>query len=544
MDTHRTPDPAPDPAPGGTPARGPGRTPARTPAATVGLDVSQQKYLSARGGPRELHAIVTLRVDTSAGGAAREPVLAEVLIVDCSSSMDHPEEKLRAAKNATLAALRMLPDGTPFAVVKGAHDARMAYPATETMATADAGRRAEAERAVHGLHAAGGTCVGHWLDLSRRLLAARGAPISHALMLTDGRNEHDDRKPLAGVLDACDGRFLCDAWGIGDGWDAQVLLRITRRLHGSADAVREESALPGEYCRLMRGLLAKALPELVIRVTPSPGATVRYLTQVHPTETPLAPEPADAGTDTDPADTDTDTAAGDRTAGDRTARDRTAGGRTAPDRTARSGAAFVTRAWGTEVRRYHLCLALDPAGQPRAEDLQAAVVEVELPGGEPAVALPQPLPCVVQWTDDPVLSERADGLVTHFRAYQQLGAAVARAAEAYGAGRTREAEECLGLAVALAHSAGATPQLAALRRLVDIQDAAGGRVVLRPGLDPVDFQHLMTASSHSTYGPGSAGAGPEADGRPAGLTGCPHCGKLIRASARFCQECGRRVGPV
>ena len=119
---------------------------------TIGLAVSQQKYLPAGAGEQELHAIVTVEV-SGADGAAPGPALAEVLVVDCSTSMDSPEEKFRAAKNAAVAAIGLLPDGTPFAVVAGTQFGVAVYPpqldgTSPRMAVASAATRAEAETAV------------------------------------------------------------------------------------------------------------------------------------------------------------------------------------------------------------------------------------------------------------------------------------------------------------------------------------------------------------------------------------------------------------
>ncbi len=466
---------------------------------TVRLAVSQQKYLSAQGREQDMHAIATIAVD-GAVDTGPHPALAQVLVVDCSSSMTRPQEKFRAAKNAAAAALRMLPDGTPFAVVQGTHTAAMAYPAGEVMPEATAELRTVAERAVHSLLAAGGTAIGTWLDLARRLLAGSCAPIRHVLLLTDGKNEHDEELPLASALDACEGQFVCDAWGIGDGWDARELLGIASRLHGSADAVREESALPDAYEKLMRGLLTKCVPELVIRVAPSPGTTVRYVKQVFPTEMELAASATEQG-----------------------------GG----------VAEFTTRAWGNETRRFQVCLSADPAGRPHGEDLQLAVVSVRLPGAA-AVQLPPPQPCVVHWTDDPALSQRTDDQVEHFLLYQRLARAVADAADAYRRGDRDRAEQLLGTAVVLARGVGAERQLAQLERLVEILDPAAGRVRLRPDLAHIDFQHLITASSHSSYGPE-----PQRPGSTSGPLGatlpCPACAEPTPAAARFCPHCRHRL---
>ncbi|MEV5317436.1 VWA domain-containing protein [Streptomyces sp. NPDC052687] len=475
---------------------------------TVGLEISQWKYLSSEADDPQMHAILSVRVDGTGGGGSAGPLLAQVLAVDCSSSMTWPPDKLHAAQQAAVAAIRMLPDGTPFAVVRGNDQAGMVYPDTPGMARADARRRAEAERAVLRLVAGGGTCIGAWLDLSRRLLAEQDAPIGHVLLLTDGKNQHDEQMPLARVLETCAGRFVCDAWGIGDGWDAHELLRITSRLHGSASSVHDEAELPAEYEKLMARLLTKTVPELAVSVTPMGGSAVRYLKQVFPTEVELLAEPAEEGTD------GTD---------------------------GRDGIRFVTRAWGDETRRYQLCLSADPTGHPRGEDLQLAVVSVGVPGGE--ALLPPPQACVVHWTDNPALSRHTDAQVEHFEHHQRLGEAVAAAADAHRRGERDLAEHQLGRAAQLAQAMGADEQLARLARLVEIVDARAAQVRLRPDVTAVDFQRLITGTSHTTYGPvsgtgasGSSGVG--GTGEAAGVTvPCPACHRKVPAKSRFCTFC-------
>ncbi|MFJ6654830.1 VWA domain-containing protein [Streptomyces sp. NPDC091377] len=464
---------------------------------TVGLEVSQWPFLSGEADDPQMHAILTVGVDGTEG-TGRGPLLAQVLAVDCSGSMAWPPEKLHAARQAAVAAIRMLPDGTPFAVVRGNEDAAVVYPGTLGMARADEETRAAAVRAVHRLVAGGGTCIGAWLELSRRLLAEQDAPIGHVLLLTDGKNQHDERMPLAEVLELCAGRLICDAWGIGDGWDGQELLGIARRLHGSASSVRDEAALAAEYEKLMGRLLAKTVPELEISVTPMTGAAVRYLKQVYPGEAELTPEGGDS---------------------------------TGPRR-------FVTRAWGDEFRRYQLCLSADPTGRPHHEDLQLAVVAVGVPGGTD-VRLPPPRPCVVHWTDDPALSARTDAQVDHFDLEFRLAEAIVDAREAFHGGDAGLTERSLGRAVRLAHAMDSDRQLARLTALVEIEDAEMGRVRLRPGVRAVDFEHLITESSHSTYGPASdlsTGRGRGAGAGGATVT-CPGCSRQAPATARFCPTC-------
>jgi hypothetical protein len=470
---------------------------------TIGLAVSQQKYLPAVAGEKDLHAIVTVEV-SGADGAMPGPALAEVLVVDCSTSMNDPEEKFREARNAAIAAIRLLPDGTPFAVVAGNHLAATAYPpqtgeAPTEMAVASAATKDAAEMAVHRMVVGGGTCVGNWLHRAGELLAGQSAPIKHVLMLTDGRNKHDHFRPLAGVLEAAAGRFVCDAWGIGEGWDAHVLLQVAGALHGSADAVRAESELVGAYTQLMLGLLAKSVPELTLTVEAFAGSRLRYVRQTFPNEALLTAEAGEPG-------------------------------------------AYVTRAWGNEARRFHVCVAADPEGQLHGEELMVAEVGVRLPA-QAGLRPPAPQPLVVNWTDDPALSGMTDEQVLHFQHWEELGEAAAAAADAYHRDDLDRAEQLLGTAVALAARSGAQRQLADLRRLVEIHDAAAGIVSLRRKIDPVDFQHLITASTHSTYGPEPGGVGPDPGLQPgAALIDCPGCGRRIPSRSRFCTHCGHVLG--
>jgi hypothetical protein len=171
-----------------------------------------------------------------------------------------------------------------------------------------------------------------------------------------------------------------------------------------------------------------------------------------------------------------------------------------------------------------------------------AEVGVRLPA-QAGLRPPVPQPLVVNWTDDPALSGMTDEQVLHFQHWEELGAAAAAAADAYHRDDLDRAEQLLGTAVALAARSGAQRQLADLRRLVEIHDAATGNVTLRRKIDPVDFQHLITASTHSTYGPEPGGAGPDPGLQPgAALIDCPGCARRIPSRSRFCTHCGYVLG--
>ncbi|MEU8472512.1 VWA domain-containing protein [Streptomyces sp. NPDC029006] len=449
----------------------------------VTLAVGQHKELpavpdvSGRRPEQEMHAILEIGVrsrpgpqHTGAPAPGTGPALAEVLIVDTSRSMLHPAAKLHAAKDATAAAVRMLPDGTAFAVLSGRFDATLVHPGPDrpVLAVAGPAEREAAERAVRILDADGGTALGTWLDLARRLLKDHPAPVKHVLLLTDGRNEHDHRAamPLDTALGACEGRFVCDAWGIGDDWDAELLLRITRRLHGRAHAVRAECELTSAYEELMAGLLGTAVPELRIRLTPTPGTVIRQVKQVVPAEQDLPAVPAASG------------------------------GRAVE---------YVTRAWGDEVRHFQVVLTADPTGRETDEDLQLAAVEIVLPGFGRPVRLPAPQPVLVRWTDNPRDASRQYPGVRRHERYQQAGAAVARAYRAWlrGPDGSATADHALGQALALADELGDAPLRDALRRI----EATPGTGRVRPGLKDVDWQHLILSSALTTPPARTAGGG-------------------------------------
>src|SRR4051812_50071860 len=118
-------------------------------------------------GATEVNAVVTV---TALGGDGATPgVAAEIIIIDTSGSMVFPSAKLRAARQATGAALDALRDGTLFAVIAGNETAREIYPRHGRLVPASVVTREAAKRMVAGLDATGGAAV-------RRLVApSRGA---------------------------------------------------------------------------------------------------------------------------------------------------------------------------------------------------------------------------------------------------------------------------------------------------------------------------------------------------------------------------------
>ena len=160
----------------------------------------QNEYLAA--GVDTVDAVVTV---TAAGDPAAGAAADAARATGPRSSSSTPAarwasgRKMQAAKEAAAAAVDSLDDGVSFAVIAGDHEAKMMWPPgrprrspSPTPTTGQAPRRPSPVA-----EPAGGTAIGTWLDLARQLFATTTAPARHAILLTDGRNEHQQPHELA-----------------------------------------------------------------------------------------------------------------------------------------------------------------------------------------------------------------------------------------------------------------------------------------------------------------------------------------------------------
>lgn len=469
------------------------------------LEVSQEKHLAIGTGTMHAVLIVTSQglgfgplgggVPGRAGEVAGAAAAAEVIIVDCSGSMDRPPTKMAAARRATAAAIDVLPDGVLFAVVEGTERARLAYPGTPRLVAAAAQTRAEAKAAVARLVAGGGTAMGSWLRQAGELLDAHPSAVRHAILLTDGRNLHETSEQLDQALAGCAGRFVCDARGVGEDWDPKQLRRITQVLRGTADAVRDVADLAADFRSITQAAMRKVVPDLSLRVRTPPWARLRYVKQSHPTTVDIT------------------------------------GQATRPDERT---VLVSLGSWGDETREYHLCLDLDSAGGPVGQDVRAARVDLlvaDRPVGAPGAVL-------VRWTDDPVASTRIDPRVSHHLIQEELSHALEAGYDAYDAGDRGTAATEWGRAVKLATALGNTEILTRLARLVDIVDPDAGAVRLKDELRRSDLLAVEVGSVISTRSPVLSGPDPVGQ-PPAGPSVTCACGRVSPPGSRICTRCGQ-----
>ena len=454
------------------------------------LQVNQTKFLSAE--ESEMHAIVTVTArNPGPATGGRVPEAAEIVLVDCSTSMGHPGSKMVAARRATIAAIDSMRDGTHFAVVEGTHEARMVYPREERTTIAARQSKAEAAAVVQRLYPNGGTAMGTWLALARSLLAAHPDAIRHAVLLTDGFNESEARENLDEELAACIGHFSCDARGIGDGWEPEELLRIVAALGGTADAVRQEAELETDFRELMRVAMGKVVPALNIRASTLPGVRVRFVKQVFPRFADLAGKvrPIDAST-----------------------------------------VEVDIGAWGDETREYHLCLVIETADRPMKVDQRLARLDLLAEG--PVTAHGSPAVVLVNWTDDPRLATLIDPKLSRYTRHAELKEAIDAGFEAYRADDLGKAAVEWARAVDLATRLKNHRILSRLRLVVDID--ADGRARIKDDAGAVDSKRVRIISG-DTRDTGTPEAPPE-DAQDAGRV-CPNCDRPAPPGV-FCTWCG------
>ncbi|MQA26747.1 MAG: VWA domain-containing protein, partial [Micromonosporaceae bacterium] len=389
------------------------------------IQVDQNEYLPEGGAVMD--AVITVSVGGESAGLAPAaqadgpPTAAQVIVVDCSGSMTG--SRLAEAKRATEAAIDTLRDGVAFAVVRGANYGTMAYPQRVEMMTASRTTRAAAKQAVRRLQAGGGTAMGSWLGIADQLFATQSAELKHAILLTDGKNQHETPEELQRILAECQGRFVCDSRGVGFDWVATELRAIADALLGAADGLADAAELAADFQAMTEAAMGKQVANVTLRLWTPAGAAIRFLKQVFPQVTDLTGRRAEVNPRT----------------GD-----------------------YPIGAWGAgESRDYHLSVEV-PVGAVGAEMLAArvSVVVGDQVAGQQLVR--------AQWTEDSALSTRITPQVAHYTGQAELAAVIQEGLAAKGEGDEETATAKLGRAVQLATESGHDETAKLLAKVVDV----------------------------------------------------------------------------
>jgi hypothetical protein len=447
-----------------------------------------------------VEALVTVKAQP-AGPAAPAARAVEVLIMDRSRSM-MGENKIHEAHRAACAAIDALPDGALLGIIAGNRAAEPVFPRSGGLAAVDAKTKAAAKRRVMSLRPEGGTQISRWLTAARVLFAAGpGAGfVRHAVLYTDGKNEHESREALDAVLTACADQFVCDVRGVGGDWHYAELRHIAEMLHGDATAVLRIADLAEDFTQLMRRVQRLVVPRAYLRVQPGGRFRLGSVAQTYPVRVDLTRHVQPAG------DAAVDVPLG---------------------------------PWEQQTRRYQLSLQFDPAALPAEDEVRAARVELRTEVTDGTRQRRASAAVVVCRHATPDFRTVVPESLTRVEKERELSLAMQACADAWLRGQAAAADDELDLAIRLAREVRDVrlPLLEAIA--VTGQD---GRARLRPDVTPGEMQRLGLDSTKTAF---TAAGPPPADGPPRAapapvMRTCPGCGQATRAaSLRFCEACGR-----
>ncbi len=413
-------------------------------------NVFQNEYLPEGG--QVVDAVVTV---TATEGGTVEPVaeVVEVIVIDVSGSMNEGGgAKIASARQATAAAIDVLRDGVKFAVVAGNHEARVLYPRAPRLEVASPKTREEAKRFVAEVQGDGGTAMGTWLRGARSLIEGHQDAVAHVILLTDGRNEHEQAWELDAAIADCVGVFECDCRGLGDKWEVDELRKISNALLGTTDIIPSPDDMESEFRALTEQTMSKSVTNVALRLWNPKGSEIEFVKQVAPTLDDLTgkAEAVDALT-----------------------------------------ADYPLGSWGDgETRDYHVRIRI-PLGNVGDERLAARVMLAVNDVSEP-VALVRAV-----WTNDEGLSTRINREVAHYTGQAELADAIATGLAARQSGDEREATMRLGRAVQLAHENGNDDTVRLLQRVVEVDDPKTGTVRLKRAVDEADAMALDVRSTRT-----------------------------------------------
>ena len=419
-------------------------------------EVFQNQFLPQ--GARDVHAIMTV---TATGEAATTPAPSGNklfgIICDVSGSMQGP--KVRAAKEAMITLVNMLPEDTSFFIVAGATRAEVLCHTTP----ATSAHKAQAIASLRTLEANGGTAISTWLAAALGQFKRMPDAIRQALLLTDGQNDPSDEGHLDTILQMCEGVFQCDCRGVGTDWEVAELQKIAGKLLGTTDIIPQAALIEADFRAILEHALQQKVSDVVLRLWTPREAQVVFCKQVSPVIVDLTSR-AKAVTPQ--------------------VRD------------------YPTGAWGVqESRDFHFCITVKP-GEIGDEMLagRASLITM-LNGTETKIAEARILAI---WTDDEAKSTAINQRVAHYTGQAELAQAIQTGLEARARDQDDVATTLLGKAVKIAHESGNEATAKLLRAVVDVQDAATGTVRLKRTVAKEDAMALETRSTKTRRLPPSA----------------------------------------
>lgn len=221
--------------------------------------------------------------DAGAGGPSvgAVPVFLGV-VLDQSGSMEG--QKLYAAKEALLRLLHQVPnsDRVIIQITLFSDDAQEFLAPISGM---ELQRRMEAvSRDVQNISAGGATSLGSGLRVALRSSRPYSQYERRVLMITDGKQE--GTLPVSDAYNAskelAQAGIRVDAWGVGNGWEADQLRTIAHNTGGEADALPDAYQLAEAVTQLLSDVESTKASNVRLVLNTPVGTVIRSVRQVYP----------------------------------------------------------------------------------------------------------------------------------------------------------------------------------------------------------------------------------------------------------------------
>lgn len=221
--------------------------------------------------------------DAGGGGpsAGAVPVFLSV-VLDQSGSMEG--QKLYAAKEALLRLLHQVPnsDRVIIQITLFSDDGQEFLAPISGM---ELQRRMEAvSRDVQNIGAGGATSLGSGLRVALRSSRPYSQYERRVLMITDGKQE--GTLPVSDAYNAskelAQSGIRVDAWGVGNGWEADQLRTIAHNTGGEADALPDAYGLAEAVTQLLTDVESTKASNVRLVLNTPVGTLIRSVRQVYP----------------------------------------------------------------------------------------------------------------------------------------------------------------------------------------------------------------------------------------------------------------------
>ena len=222
-------------------------------------------------------------IGAEAGGGGRQNVPVFLgIVMDQSGSMEG--SKLESAKEALIRLLHEVPDNDSVVV-----HITLFSDYAEELIPPRTGREIEREMGsltarIRGINAGGQTSLGSGLRVA--LEASRRYPEyeRRVLMITDGKQEGP--VPISDAYQAADelgrARLRIDAWGVGNGWEADELRTIAHTTGGEAEVVPNARDLAQAVTELFTDVRSTLASNVRLVLNTPVGTRIRSVRQVYP----------------------------------------------------------------------------------------------------------------------------------------------------------------------------------------------------------------------------------------------------------------------